>query len=56
MDKKIYCDEMTTADMEKYGVEYWSCFNCDYKPLIWSNYIGDSSCESCGQWQDGKEK
>lgn len=53
---KIYFGEMSEQDMEKTGTTYWKCYKCGHAPLIWSNAIGDSSCEGCGRWQNGKEK
>lgn len=52
---KVYYGEMSDDLMEETGTTYWKCYNCNYEPLIWSNGVGDASCESCGEWQDGKE-
>lgn len=54
--KKIYWDEMSAKEMEIYDVEFFKCHYCGYSPLIWSMAIGDSVCESCGKWQNGKER
>lgn len=53
---KIYWDELTPKQMEESGTQYYRCFNCNHAPLIWNNAVGDSSCESCGEWQEGREK
>jgi hypothetical protein len=54
--KKIYWDEMSKADMELYGVEFWRCYKCNHAPLIWNMGIEDAICEGCGKWQQGREK
>lgn len=28
------------------------CINCKEKSVIYHQYIGDSCCEACGEWQD----
>jgi hypothetical protein len=49
--QKIYYDEMSSEDMEKFGAEFYECNNCGHKPLIWQTVANDAICEGCGTWQ-----
>ena len=31
------------------------CRHCEEQTLIYHQYIGDSHCETCGEWQEHEE-
>lgn len=48
IEEKIHIEDVLNAG---FNLEPIHCVFCDGKEVVFNQYIGDASCQDCGEWQ-----